>query len=525
MTEKPITFDRVVRWVGTGLLIIGIILLLNRLSHVLLPFFVAWFFAYLLYPMVKFVERRLHLPRALSIIIALIVVIAIISGIVYLIIPPMIEQFEKLGNLATDYIQKSAHITSIPGAFSEWITDNEHEIQQFFKSKDFSDGMKAIMPELFNFLGQTYSVIVSVIASFIALLYMFFILLDYEYLTDNWIRIFPKKNRPFWQELAKDVERELNNYIRGQGLVALIMGVLVMRLNEFRMSEGKGMNLPLRHVTVLEEAHNLLKATSTAQSQEGSNVLGKSVEMISSSIAEMRTYGEGFIIADQSPSMLDRSAISNTNTKIIMALPNKDDRDIAAGSTSLTDQQKNEVSRLKTGVAVVFQKGWEEAVLCKIDHYNADERPYKYKKTLELPLLDADGDLDEQLANIPDDNEPQCLTKLLLAGYSGEVEPDIETLVTVLFDDRNLTGKQRYDLALRLDMISQDMDPELVNYDMEGQPHNPSDICAILFAQLVGIEAFAGISAKSKDINELNSAVLQLIREEGSTPISKAVAS
>ena len=299
---------------------------------------------------------------------------------------------------------------------------------------------------------------------------------------------------------------------------ALIMGVLVMRLNEFRMSEGKGMNLPLRHVTVLEEAHNLLKATSTAQSQEGSNVLGKSVEMISSSIAEMRTYGEGFIIADQSPSMLDRSAISNTNTKIIMALPNKDDRDIAAGSTSLTDQQKNEVSRLKTGVAVVFQKGWEEAVLCKIDHYNADERPYKYKKSLELPLLDADGDLDEQLANIPDDNEPQCLTKLLLAGYSGEVEPDIETLVTVLFDDRNLTGKQRYDLALRLDMISQDMDPELVNYDMEGQPHNPSDICAILFAQLVGIEAFAGISAKSKDINELNSAVLQLIREEGSTP-------
>ena len=299
---------------------------------------------------------------------------------------------------------------------------------------------------------------------------------------------------------------------------ALIMGVLVMRLNEFRMSEGKGMNLPLRHVTVLEEAHNLLKATSTAQSQEGSNVLGKSVEMISSSIAEMRTYGEGFIIADQSPSMLDRSAISNTNTKIIMALPNKDDRDIAAGSTSLTDQQKNEVSRLKTGVAVIFQKGWEEAVLCKIDHYNADERPYKYKKSLELPLLDADGDLDEQLANIPDDNEPQCLTKLLLAGYSGEVEPDIETLVTVLFDDRNLTGKQRYDLALRLDMISQDMDPELVNYDMEGQPHNPSDICAILFAQLVGIEAFAGISAKSKDINELNSAVLQLIREEGSTP-------
>ena len=299
---------------------------------------------------------------------------------------------------------------------------------------------------------------------------------------------------------------------------ALIMGVLVMRLNEFRMSEDIGMNQPLRHVTVLEEAHNLLRATSTAQSQEGSNVLGKSVEMISSSIAEMRTYGEGFIIADQSPSMLDRSSISNTNTKIIMALPNKDDRDIAAGSTSLTDQQKNEVSRLKTGVAVVFQKGWEEAVLCKIDRCDADERPYKYSKPLELPLLDPDGNLDEQLANIPDDEEPQRLTNLLLAGYTGEMEPDIKTIVTALFDDRSLTGKQRYDLALRLDMISQDMDPELVNYDMEGQPHNQGDVCAMLFAQLVGIETFADISAKSKDINELNSAVLQLIREEGSTP-------
>ena len=277
MTEKPITFDRVVRWVGTGLLIIGIILLLNRLSHVLLPFFVAWFFAYLLYPMVKFVERYLHAPRALSIIVTLVLVTAVISGIVYLIVPPMIEQFEKLGNLATDYIHKSANISSIPGAVSEWITENQFEIEQFFKSKDFTDGLKAVMPELFNFLGQTYSIIVSVIASFIALLYMFFILLDYEYLTDNWIRIFPKKNRPFWQELAKDVERELNNYIRGQGLVALIMGVLFcigFTIIDFPMAIGLGIMIgimdlvPYLHTFALIPTVllALLKAADTGQS-------------------------------------------------------------------------------------------------------------------------------------------------------------------------------------------------------------------------------------------------------------------
>ena len=243
MTRETITFDRLIRWIGIGLLVLGILLLLNYLSHVLLPFFVAWFFAYLLYPMVKFVERHLHVPRALSIILSMLVVTAVISGVVYMIIPPMIEQFEKLGALATDYIHKSANITSIPGAVSEWIAENQQEIEAFFKSKDFTDGLKTVMPELFNFLGQTYSVIMSIIASFITLLYMFFILLDYEYLTDNWIKIFPKKNRPFWQELMFDVERELNNYIRGQGLVALCMGVLFcigFTIIDFPMAIGLG---------------------------------------------------------------------------------------------------------------------------------------------------------------------------------------------------------------------------------------------------------------------------------------------
>ena len=243
MKEKTITLDRLVRWVGAGLLILGILLLINYLSSVLLPFVIAWFFAYLLYPIVKFVERRMHLPRALSIILTLILVVAVVSGIVYLIIPPMIEQFEKLGQLASDYIRKEAHIDSIPGAITQWWVDNQDEIGDFFQSSTFTDGLKTVMPELFSVLGHTYSIVVSVVASFITLLYMFFILLDYEYLTDNWIRIFPKKARPFWSELMLDVERELNNYIRGQGLVALIMGVLFcigFTIIDFPMAIGLG---------------------------------------------------------------------------------------------------------------------------------------------------------------------------------------------------------------------------------------------------------------------------------------------
>ena len=226
MTEKSINYDLLLRRAGLWFIAIAVFLLIDYLSSVLLPFFVAWIFAYLLYPMVKFADRRLHTPRALSIILTLIVVIAVLTCIGLLIIPPMIEQFEKLGGLVTDYIHKTANINSIPEAVAQWFNENHYEIEKFFKSKDFTDGLKSIMPGLFSFLGQTYSVIMSIIASFITLLYMFFILLDYEYLSENWIRIFPEKHRPFWHELMGDAKEALNNYVRGQGLVALIMGIL-----------------------------------------------------------------------------------------------------------------------------------------------------------------------------------------------------------------------------------------------------------------------------------------------------------
>lgn len=162
---------------------------------------------------------------------------------------------------------------------------------------------------------------------------------------------------------------------------ALLMGILVMKLNEYRMQqrfEGKiTANQPLTHITVLEEAHNLLKSTGQFQSQESSNILGKSVEMLTTAIAEMRTYGEGFIIADQSPSMLDQAVISNTNTKIIMNLPNRIDRQISGDSISLTSKQQLEISKLETGQAVIFQKGWQEPILCQINKFDSFS-PYNY---------------------------------------------------------------------------------------------------------------------------------------------------
>ncbi|ASM37015.1 ATP-binding protein [Campylobacter sputorum] len=158
---------------------------------------------------------------------------------------------------------------------------------------------------------------------------------------------------------------------------ALIMGLLVMKLQEYRMSKSD-INAKLKHVTVLEEAHNLLKRTSTEQSSESSNLLGKSVEMLANAIAEMRTYGEGFIIADQSPGLLDMSVIRNTNTKIIMRTPDFSDRELVGRAAGLSDDQIVDVAKLPKGVAVVYQNNWIEAVLCKVDKSCIREEKYSF---------------------------------------------------------------------------------------------------------------------------------------------------
>lgn len=171
--------------------------------------------------------------------------------------------------------------------------------------------------------------------------------------------------------------------------IALIMGVLIMKLNEYRKSQRKAdrnlsLNSSLRHVTVLEEAHNILKRTSREQSQEGANLVGKSVEMISNSIKEMRTYGEGFVIIDQSPMAVDISAIENTATKIIMNTPAKDACEELGSALSLNEEQTGELSRLNVGVAAVFQKGWLSPVLMKVDQW--DDR-YNAKVEYTDPAL------------------------------------------------------------------------------------------------------------------------------------------
>ena len=161
---------------------------------------------------------------------------------------------------------------------------------------------------------------------------------------------------------------------------ALLMGILVLKLQEYRETSDT-MNAPLRHVTVLEEAHSLLRRCSDVQAQESSNLQGKSVEMLANAIAEMRTYGEGFLIADQAPGLLDQAVIRNTNTKIILRLPDESDRELVGRAASLNTDQIGELAKLTPGVAAVYQNGWLEPVLCKLEMFETKSPAYQYSPT------------------------------------------------------------------------------------------------------------------------------------------------
>lgn len=228
---------------------------------------------------------------------------------------------------------------------------------------------------------------------------------------------------------------------------SLLMGILIMKLQEYRLHTGK-MNAALQHVTVLEEAHNLLRKTTMAQSQESSNLQGKSVEMLTNAIAEMRTYGEGFIISDQAPDLLDDAVIRNTNTKLVFRLPDETDCERVGKSIALKPEQIRELAKLPAFVAAVYQNDWVEAVLCKSEKFDK-EKPFSYQPN------DTNLYIEEFFASIysaTDKVEFSEKKKAFLNGWiSGLDESDnVKAVLRNALDGQPLAEKQKSEIAFNL---------------------------------------------------------------------------
>ena len=229
MERKKITFDSFIRAVILGAIIIGVLMLLKRLSGVLLPFFLAWLIAYLIYPLVSFFQHKLRLKnRIISIFCALFTLSVIGSVAFYLLVPPMIQEFLRVKDLLIEYFSTTHTASNVPTTLSEFIRQNIdlHILEQMFSQENILDALKVTVPKLWSLISESNNLLFGFFTVFLILLYIVFILLDYESISEGWAHLMPKKYRKTVTGILNDVKDGMNRYFRGQALVALCVGIL-----------------------------------------------------------------------------------------------------------------------------------------------------------------------------------------------------------------------------------------------------------------------------------------------------------
>ncbi len=230
MLEKEITFDRFVRGLLVLLGIVLAIMATSYLSKVLVPFFVAWFLAYLLFPVVNFFQKKLHLRyRIIAIIATLVLLGGIIYGLVAVSMPSVQHEVQQFKEVIERFVQKgTTDNKSIPQQVENFIVENAHKLQldNYVNQENIVNGIKEIAPKVWNVIYKTANIVLTIIGSLIALLYFFFILVDYEKLYDGLVRAIPNKQRGFVTSLLSDLSKGMNSYFRGQALISLCVGIL-----------------------------------------------------------------------------------------------------------------------------------------------------------------------------------------------------------------------------------------------------------------------------------------------------------
>ncbi|MGL5273504.1 MAG: AI-2E family transporter [Phocaeicola sp.] len=251
MARNAITFDRFIRGVITGGILFGVFYMLNLLSGVLLPFFVAWLIAYLLYPMVLFCQKQLRLKnRTLSIFAVLLVVISLLTAAFFLLVPPMVAEFSKLKGLLEAYFVEGSKQAAIPGTIANFISEhiNMALISDILNESNITDAIRDILPSFWSLISQSFNALIGALASFIILLYLFFILQDYESIAGGWLEFIPTKYRAISGEIINDVKNGMNRYFRGQALVAFLVGILFsigFLIIDFPLAIGLGLFIGL----------------------------------------------------------------------------------------------------------------------------------------------------------------------------------------------------------------------------------------------------------------------------------------
>ena len=247
MLEREITFDRVIRWLIVALVATAIVLLINRLSSVLLPFFIAWILAYMIYPFVLFLQNKCRLKyRILSIVVALLVVLAVLTLTAFLVVPPIVEESIRMAGLITVYFHDTFATSDLLRNVQNMLQNyaNDDSLMKLIQHSSVMDVAENLVLQAWEFLSGTINFAIGLLGSLVVLLYLVFILLDYEKISEGWIRFLPASKRDFAGMIVSDVKNGMNAYFRGQSLIALLVGILFsigFLIIDFPMAIGLGL--------------------------------------------------------------------------------------------------------------------------------------------------------------------------------------------------------------------------------------------------------------------------------------------
>lgn len=226
---KKYDFDRVVRMVLTVITVAVGVWLVNYLSPVLIPFVVGFILAYIIEPLVEWLQHKARIKsRGVAVVVALIIVVAVISGLLWLVIPYLIDEFGAMSKQLTAYAKSSLNIPYVPAEINEFIhryIDLE-KLNELFSKQQWMDIINKAASGAWTVVGGTMSVILNIVSWFIVLLYMFFILLDFNKLSHGFKAAIPTRYRRMALRIFNDVADTMSRYFRGQAAVSFFVGVI-----------------------------------------------------------------------------------------------------------------------------------------------------------------------------------------------------------------------------------------------------------------------------------------------------------
>lgn len=227
--RRKYDFDRVVRIVFAAVCVVAVVYLINYLSGVLLPFFVACLLAYIIHPLVKFNRRWMHCKNnVLPVVVTLLMVVVVISAALYLLLPYIYDETGRMVAMLGEYTSKRLDVKYLPPELVEFLRQHVdvNEIVNLLSKEQWMKLLGDVFKETWQFVGATANVIMNILSWFIAVLYLIFILIDYEKVSKGFSRAIPHRYRSGVFDVVKDVKRSMNMYFRGQALIAFIVGIL-----------------------------------------------------------------------------------------------------------------------------------------------------------------------------------------------------------------------------------------------------------------------------------------------------------